>query len=119
MEARAAPYSHNLPQVSRDAGARSMQTDDIDYLSLGRELGRNLNDPAFRGPHGLLDGDAIAATPLYQERIKRLTDLARARRTAFMCSQGDPTLPAQCHRQRLAARRATGLQVRHILGDGT
>jgi uncharacterized protein (DUF488 family) len=118
VDVRTAPYSRHWPQFSRDALARSVQADGISYLFLGRELGGKPNDPALRGPHGLPDYDAIAATPLYQEGIARLNVLAHERRTAFMCSEGDP---AQCHRERLVARtlRAQGWQVRHILTDGT
>ncbi|HEY7093440.1 MAG TPA: DUF488 domain-containing protein [Ktedonobacterales bacterium] len=118
VDVRTAPYSRHWPQFSRDALARSVEADGITYLFLGRELGGKPDDPALRWPHGLPDYDAIAATPLYQEGIKRLTDLACKRRTAFMCSEGDP---AQCHRERLVARtlRAEGWQVRHILTDGS
>ena len=117
VDVRTAPYSRHWPQFSRDTLARSAQADGIEYLFLGRELGGKPEDPALRGPHGLPDYDAIAATPLYQEGIKRLTSLAGKRRTAFMCSEGNP---AQCHRERLVARtlRAQGWQVRHILTDG-
>jgi uncharacterized protein (DUF488 family) len=118
VDVRTTPYSRHWPQFSREALARGAQAGGIAYHFLGRELGGKPDDPALRGPHGLPDYDAIAATPLYQEGIKRLTDLARVRRTAFMCSEGDP---AQCHRERLVARtlRAQGWQVRHILTDGT
>jgi uncharacterized protein (DUF488 family) len=118
VDVRTAPYSRHWPQFSRDALARSVQAEGVTYLFLGRELGGKPDDPGLRGPHGLPDYDAIAATPLYQEGIARLAHLARERRTAFMCSEGDP---AQCHRERLVARtlRAQGWQVRHILTDGT
>jgi uncharacterized protein (DUF488 family) len=118
VDVRTAPYSRHWPQFSRDSLARSVQADGINYVFLGRELGGKPDDPTLRGPHGLPDYDAIAATPLYQEGIKRLTALARERKTAFMCSEGDP---AQCHRERLVARtlRTQGWQVRHILTDGT
>ena len=118
VDVRTAPYSRHWPQFSRDALARSAQVDGVAYLFLGRELGGKPDDPALRGPHGLPDYDAIAATPLYQEGIAGLANLARGQRTAFMCSEGDP---AQCHRERLVARtlRAQGWEVRHILTDGT
>jgi uncharacterized protein (DUF488 family) len=118
VDVRTAPYSRHWPQFSRDALARSLEADGVAYLFLGRELGGKPDDPALRGPHGLPNYDAIAATSLYQEGITRLTARAHERRTAFMCSEGDP---AQCHRERLVARtlRAQGWQVRHILTDGT
>jgi uncharacterized protein (DUF488 family) len=116
-DVRTAPYSRLWPQFTRDALARDVHVDGITYVFLGRELGGKPDDLALRGPHGLPDYDAIAATPLYQEGIVRLAKLARERRTAFMCSEGEQ---AQRHRERLGARtlRAQGWQVRHILTDG-
>jgi uncharacterized protein (DUF488 family) len=117
-DVRTAPYSRHWPQFSRDALSLSLRSSGVTYLFLGRELGGKPDDPALRGPGGLPNYDAIAATALYQEGIARLASLAREWRTAFMCSEGDP---AQCHRERLVARtlRSMGWQVRHILTDGT
>jgi uncharacterized protein (DUF488 family) len=122
VDVRTAPYSRHWPQFSRDALANalanSVERGGVAYLFLGHELGGKPDDPALRGPHGLPDYDAIAATPLYQEGIARLANLARERRTAFMRSEGDP---AHCHRELLVARtlRAEGWRVRHILTDGS
>ena len=118
VDVRTAPHSRHWPQFSREALARNLQAEGVGYHYLGRELGGKPEDPALRGPHGLPDYDAIAATLLYREGIARLEVLAHERRTAFMCSEGDP---AQCHRERLVARtlRAEGWHVQHILTDGT
>jgi uncharacterized protein (DUF488 family) len=117
-DVRTSPYSQRWPQFNREALARTLKAAGIDYTYLGRELGGKPDNPALRGPHGLPNYDAIAATPLYQQGLARLAALGRERRTAFMCGEGDP---AHCHRERLVARslRAAGWQVHHILGDGT
>jgi uncharacterized protein (DUF488 family) len=117
-DVRTAPYSRHWPQFNREALARSLTGAGITYVFLGRELGGKPEDPALRGPHGLPDYDAIAATSLYQEGLSRLMTLGTQGRTAFMCSEGDP---AHCHRERLVARglRAAGWRVHHILSDGT
>jgi uncharacterized protein (DUF488 family) len=118
VDVRSAPYSRLWPQFSREELACSLKDAGITYIFLGRELGGKPDDPALRGPRGVPDYDAIAATPLYSAGLARLMDLGRQGRTAFMCSEGDP---ARCHRERLVARslRATGWQVHHVLGDGT
>jgi uncharacterized protein (DUF488 family) len=117
-DVRTAPYSRYSPQFNRDELARGMKEAGIEYVFLGRELGGKPEDPALRGPHGLPDYDAIAATAFFKAGLARLTALGTERRTAFMCSEGDP---AQCHRERLVARslRAAGWRVHHILSDGT
>jgi uncharacterized protein (DUF488 family) len=117
-DVRTAPYSRHWPQFNREELARSLQAVGIAYVYLGRELGGKPEDPALRGPHGLPDYDAIAATTLYQTGLAQLTAHAAQARTAFMCSEGDP---ARCHRERLVARslRAAGWQVHHILTDGS
>lgn len=117
-DVRTMPYSRHWPQFNRGDLERGLRAGGVEYLFLGRELGGKPEDPALRGPHGLPDYDAIAATPRYQEGLARLTAAGAARRVAFMCSEGDP---AHCHRERLVARslRALGWRVHHILGDGT
>ena len=91
VDVRTAPYSRHWPQFSRDALARSVQADGITYLFLGRELGGKPDDPALRGPHGLPDYDAIAATPLYQEGIKRLTASGARTENRLYVQRGRPS----------------------------
>lgn len=117
-DVRSAPFSRQWPQFSRNDLAYSLKTAGITYVFLGRELGGKPDNPALRGPTGLPDYDAIAATALYAAGLERLKSLGAEQRTAFMCSEADP---AHCHREKLVARslRGAGWQVLHILGDGT
>jgi uncharacterized protein (DUF488 family) len=117
-DVRTAPFSRHWPQFNRDELAYALKMAGISYVFLGRELGGKPESAALRGPSGIPDYDAIAATPLYASGLERLKALGAERRTAFMCSEADP---AHCHREKLVARslRAAGWQVRHILGDGT
>ncbi len=117
-DVRTAPYSRHWQQFNKETLERSLRAARIEYVYLGRELGGKPEDSSLRGPHGLPDYDAIAATPLYKAGLERLKALGVQRRTAFMCSEGDP---AHCHRERLVARslRAQDWTVRHILQDGT
>src|SRR5579863_2966404 len=87
-DVRTAPYSRHWPQFNREDLARSLQAAGIAYVFLGRELGGKPEDTSLRGPRGLPDYDAIAATPLYQEGLARLMALGAEQRVAFMCSEG-------------------------------
>jgi uncharacterized protein (DUF488 family) len=117
-DVRTTPYSRHWPQFNREELARSVEAAGIRYIFMGRELGGKPESTALRGLTGLPDYDAIAATALYQGGLARLMELGREQRTAFMCSEGDPT---KCHRERLVARslRAAGWTVHHILSDGS
>lgn len=117
-DVRTAPYSRLWQQFNREELSDSLQAAGIRYVYLGRELGGKPADPRLRGPHGLPDYDAIAATPQYRQGLERLMELGGEDRTAFMCSEGDP---AHCHRERLVARslRAADWRVFHILSDGS
>lgn len=118
VDVRTAPYSRHWQQFNREELAASLKAAGIRYVYLGRELGGKPEDPRLRGPHGLPDYDAIAATPLYRQGLERLMAEGHQQHTAFMCSEGDP---AHCHRERLVARslRAAGWHVFHILSDGS
>lgn len=117
-DVRTAPFSRHWPQFNRDDLAYALKTASITYVFLGRELGGKPDSPALRGPSGIPDYDAIAATPLYAAGLERLKALGAEQRTAFMCSEADP---AHCHREKLVARslRAAGWHVLNILSDGT
>ena len=117
-DVRTAPYSRHWPQFNREDLARACRAAGIEYTFLGAELGGKPDDPALRGPQGLPDYDAIAATPLYQAGLRRLMALGAARRTAFICTEGDPV---QCHREKLIGRslRAAGWHVRAHPADGS
>jgi len=75
-------------------------------------------DSALLGPRGLPDYDRMATVSAFGRALDYLCQLSESRRTALVCSEGDPM---QCHREKLLARelRARGVEVRHILRDGS
>ena len=62
--------------------------------------------------------DRVAETESFREGIARVMDTAAQHRVALMCAEREPL---DCHRTLLVARTldAQGLEVQHILADGT
>ncbi len=124
---RSTPYSQYTPQFNREALTVTLREHGIDYAFAGAKLGGRPTDPTCykRGtvPLGkanyleLVDYEAVAQRPWYQEGITRLLQLAAERRTVIMCSEEDPE---HCHRHHLIATtlRGKGIQLCHIRGTG-
>lgn len=127
VDVRSTPYSQYTPQFNREALTATLREHGIDYAFAGAKLGGRPTDPTCykRGtvPLGkanyleLVDYEAVAERPWYQEGIARLLQLAAERRTVIMCSEEDPE---QCHRHHLIAHTLVGkdAQVWHIRGAG-
>lgn len=116
-DVRTAPFSRFSSHFNREPLTRELRAHRIDYVFLGRELGGR-PDGAQYYDEGHVRYDRLAVSELFDEGIKRLLRGASAHRIAMMCSEGDPT---QCHRHLLIARVLDehGVNVRHILADGT
>jgi len=116
-DVRSAPYSRYAPQFNRDALAASLQAADIAYVPLGKELGGRPADQALFSD-GVADYERMAATPRFAAGLDRIVSGAARYRIAVMCSEQDPL---DCHRCLLVGRRLRerGVNVRHILADGT
>lgn len=116
-DVRSSPYSQYNPQFNREPLQRALQADGISYVFLGDELGARrserecyVNDRA--------DYALIARTPAFNSGINRVIQGAAKMRIALMCSEKDPL---DCHRCILVSPhlRKRGLQVSHILADGS
>lgn len=119
VDVRSQPYSRWNPQFNRENLAVNLQEAGIDYVFMGDSLGgrppqAELYEPGSERPNY----DMQAETPLYQEGVARLRRLAGERKTAMMCSEGDPDT---CHRKLLITETLLqeGDDVQHILPDGT
>jgi uncharacterized protein (DUF488 family) len=111
-------YEH----FNRGPLAASLQTDGIDYVHLGEQLGgrrepqpgspnKAWEEPAFRGYADHMASEEFAAG------LKRLEQLGADRRTVVMCAEGDWRY---CHRRLVAdALAARGHKVLHLAPDGS
>jgi len=116
-DVRSAPYSRFNPQFNREPLAAELSRSGIEYKYFGRELGGRPKDPAcYEG--GRARYDRVAETQSFREGIVRVTDAAGQHRVALMCAEKEPL---DCHRTLLVARAldAQGVEVQHILADGT
>ncbi len=117
-DVRSAPFSRLWPQFNQAALRDSLRAAGIEYLFLGRELGGRPDDDRLRNPNGTPNYDAMALTPLYQQGLVRLIEVAGRQPTAILCSESNPH---NCHRYKLVTPtlEAQGVTVRHILSDGS
>src|SRR3954454_13358077 len=120
-DVRANPRSR-YPQFNRSALAGTMKANGIGYAPLGEDLGAP-GEPVADSvntavPEGAFRGYADhMATPSFQAGLEMLESLARERRTAMMCAEGDWR---NCHRRLLAdALTARGWRVLHLGPDGS
>jgi uncharacterized protein (DUF488 family) len=120
-DVRRRPSSRRHPQFNSRALEASLADAGIAYAAMGDDLG-GLRRPRVEGPTSSLRG-ALAAyaehmqTEDFAAGLSRLEKLARERRTAVMCAEGDWR---QCHRQLISdALAGNGWAVRHIEPGGT
>jgi len=116
-DVRTAPVSRYAPQFSGETLVGALRERGISYMHLGRELGGR---PADRSMYeaGVADYDRMARLPPFAAGLARVAEGAARYRIALMCSEQDPL---DCHRCLLVGRylKERGVDVSHILGDGT
>jgi len=118
VDVRRYPASRRHPQFARDALAAALQESGVGYHHEPALGGRRAARPdsantAWRsaGFRGYAD---YMETPVFEDALARLRELARARPTAILCAEA---VPWRCHRQLIAdALVARGEDVSHILG---
>jgi uncharacterized protein (DUF488 family) len=121
-DVRRFPSSRRNPQFNAGALRDTLAAAGIDYEPFGEELGgrRGTGDPD-RWPRGA-EADAFRAygeymaTGEFAAGLERLEELARGRRTAVMCAEGDWR---HCHRRLIAdTLSGRGWRILHIRRDG-
>jgi uncharacterized protein (DUF488 family) len=120
-DVRRFPASRRNPQFNAGALHQELGGAGVEYEPFGDELGGRRRprtsagpspwrNPAFRGYADYMQTSEFAAG------LERLEGLARERRTAIMCAEGDWR---RCHRRLIAEALATrGWRVVHIGRDG-
>lgn len=109
VDVRSQPYSRYSPHFNREVLAAALTGAGIRYHFMGDSLGgrpqqADLYDPGEERPNYARQ----RATPLYQEGVRQLLELAGRQPTAIMCSEGDP---AHCHRSLLIGPSLFALDV--------
>ncbi len=116
-DVRSSPYSQYNPQFNREPFQRALQEHGISYVFLGEELGARRSERECY-LNGRADYELISRTPAFRHGIERVVQGAAKMHVALMCAEKDPL---DCHRCILVSPRLRerGLQVLHILADGT
>jgi uncharacterized protein (DUF488 family) len=107
LDVRSEPYSRHAPDFTRRRLEVLTEDAGIGYRWLGSTLGGR----ADTGPVG-------PERPGFDEAIEELVELAETTNTAIMCAELEP---GACHRSTVvgAALHRRGVEVIHILGDGS
>ena len=116
-DVRTAPYSRYTPHFNHDALRDALETNGIDYVFLGGELGGRPADRSCYDEAGRVLYDRVAETDAFDDGIRAVIHLSEQGCVALMCSEKEPL---DCHRTLLLARALAerGVAVRHILADG-
>jgi uncharacterized protein (DUF488 family) len=123
VDVRAQPRSGRYPQFNGAALAASLESADIGYETLGRELGGRRAPVEGSGTNAAWDDAAFRgyadhmASREFADGLADLAEIARASRTAIMCAEGDWRI---CHRRLVAdAMTTSGWTVLHLRPDGS
>ncbi len=116
-DVRSAPYSRYNPQFDREALRTSLREAGLTYVFLGKELGARTDDYTCY-IKGKVQYDLLARTANFQAGLARVREGSQKFRLALMCAEKEPL---DCHRSVLVSRHlvAAGLEVCHVLADGT
>jgi len=118
VDVRSQPYSRHVPHFNRETLARVLREQGFTYEHKGDRLGGRSTDEVFLLADGSVDYDRLRASEDFQQALDELLALARGRRVALMCAEGDHR---RCHRGQLItpALLARNVTVLHIQPDGS
>lgn len=116
-DVRSAPYSRMNPQFNREGFAEQLRENGIAYIYLGMELGGRTDDnTCYEGNR--VRYDRLAQKDVFQNGLRRVVEDAAKYRLCLLCAEREPL---ECHRTLLVSRHLAemGLEIQHILADGT
>lgn len=117
-DVRSIPFSRRLPQFNRPELEVELPRHGIRYVFLGKELGaRREEEPAYEGLQAAYE--RVARLPAFQKGLERVMHgLSKGLTLSLLCAERDPLT---CHRAILVSRHLQdrGVEVEHILGDGS
>jgi hypothetical protein len=115
------PGSRKYPHFNREHLASALPEASVEYRWVEALGGRRKGSGGSTRNHGLRNESFrnyadYMSTPAFHEAVGQLLELARRRRTAFMCSEG---LFWRCHRRLVSDDLLVrGIAVQHIMPDG-
>lgn len=114
-DVRSSPYSRFCPQYNTDALKRELQSNRIQYVFLGEELGaRRCEEECY--VQDVAKYELIARTEAFARGIQRLRTGMLTHRIAMLCAERDPLT---CHRTILICRHLRNeVAINHIVGPG-
>jgi uncharacterized protein (DUF488 family) len=119
IDVRSAPFSRMAPQFNKDVLSSALGNHDILYAHFAEEFGARHTKPSLLDENGKVDFEKVRQTEKFKEGIQRLKKgLELDYKIVLMCSEADPF---DCHRFAMISYQLVkeGLQVRHILKDGS
>ena len=118
VDVRSSPYSKYVMQFNKENIEKHLKGLNIQYVFLGVELGARQTSPEML-TNGQVDFNKVSKSELFNKGIQRLIDgIMKGYKIALMCAEKEPI---ECHRFILVTRALTarGVEVSHILADGT
>ena len=112
VDVRSTPFSRYYPQYNQERLLRSLETVNIIYVFLGKELGGRISDitcykdgviPSTKPGYALhLNYENIYTKEWFQNGIEILVKIIEQGKCAIMCSEENPE---KCHRDLIIGRR--------------
>jgi hypothetical protein len=107
------------PQFNKDALSSALGDHNILYTHFAEEFGARHTKPSLLDENGKVDFEKVRETEKFKQGIQRLKKgLELGYKIALMCSEAEPF---DCHRFSMISYQLVkeGLQVKHILKDGS
>jgi uncharacterized protein (DUF488 family) len=117
VDTRSHPYSRVAPHFDGQELRKSVVSNGIKYVFMGKELGGRPDGERFYDGEGHVLYSRVAESPVFLDGIRRLERGAGRYRVAVLCSEENP---ASCHRRLLVGRvlATRGIALDHIRRDG-
>ena len=116
VDVRSNPFSKYKPEFNADNIKKSLITNKMLYVYLGKELGaRSLNDQCYIDNRA--DYTKISQTPEFNHGLNRIIKGLAKFNIVLLCAEQDPL---KCHRNILVCRNLKNQvkNINHILKDG-
>ncbi len=116
-DVRSNPYAKYATHFTGQFLKKSLETQGLKYVFLGKEIGGKPKEPEFYDNEGHANFEKLAASAKFADGMERLELGISKYRVAIMCAEENPIA---CHRHLLIAKAAhkRGWAVGHIRKNG-